>query len=108
MKKRSGIVRGILFGVVGCVLLLFPSFAQNRYQIHIINMVGIYILLSLGLNLAMGYAGQFNLAIGALWGVGAYTAAILNTRLGIPFWLNLPAAMIVTAIIGGFVGLPSL
>jgi branched-chain amino acid transport system permease protein len=108
MKKRSGIVKGILFGVVGCVLLLFPSFAQNRYQIHIVNMVGIYILLSLGLNLAMGYAGQFNLAIGALWGVGAYTAAILNTRLGIPFWLNLPAAMIVTAIIGGFVGLPSL
>jgi branched-chain amino acid transport system permease protein len=94
MKKRSGIIKGIFLGVVGCVLLLFPSIAQNRYQIHIVNMAGIYILLSLGLNLAMGYAGQFNLAIGALWGVGAYTAALLNTRLGIPFWLNLPAVTI--------------
>ncbi len=108
MKKRSSIIKGIFLGVVGCVLLLFPSIAQNRYQIHIINMAGIYILLSLGLNLAMGYAGQFNLAIGALWGVGAYTAALLNTKLGIPFWLNLPAAMITTAIVGGLVGLPSL
>jgi branched-chain amino acid transport system permease protein len=108
MKKRSGIIKGIFLGVVGCVLLLFPSIAQNRYQIHIVNMAGIYILLSLGLNLAMGYAGQFNLAIGALWGVGAYTAALLNTRLGIPFWLNLPAAMIATGIVGGLVGLPSL
>jgi branched-chain amino acid transport system permease protein len=87
---------------------VFPLLAQNRYQVHIINMVGIYILISLGLNLAMGYAGQFNLAMGALWGVGAYTAALLNTRLGIPFWLNLPAAMIVAGAIGALVGLPSL
>src|SRR5512143_4117731 len=87
---------------------MFPRIAQNSYQVHIINMAGIYILISLGLNLAMGYAGQFNLAMGALWGVGAYTAALLNTKLGVPFWLNLPAAMIAAGIIGAIVGLPSL
>src|SRR5512141_2435254 len=106
--NRTGVLRAVLYGAGGLALLIFPLLAPNRYQVHIINMAGIYILISLGLNLAMGYAGQFNLAMGALWGVGAYTAAILNTRLGIPFWLTLPAAMLVTGIFGALVGLPSL
>ena len=108
MKKRANIIKWVLLGAVGCILLAFPFIAKSRYQVHIINMAGIYILISLGLNLAMGYGGQFNLAMGALWGVGAYTAALLNTKLGIPFWLNLPAAMIVAGIFGAIVGLPSL
>jgi branched-chain amino acid transport system permease protein len=108
MMKERRITMGILFGVVGCVLLIFPFIAKDTYQVHIINTVGIYILISLGLNLAMGYAGQFNLAMGPLWGVGAYTAAILNTKFGIPFWLNLPAAMITAGLMGALVGLPSL
>lgn len=106
--KQTSIMRWVLYGAGGLALLIFPFVASNRYQVHIINMAGIYILISLGLNLAMGYAGQFNLAMGALWGVGAYTAAILNTRLGIPFWINLPAAMVVTGLVGALVGLPSL
>jgi len=100
-------VKAVLLALVACVLLAFPFLAQNRYQVHIINTAGIYILISLGLNIAMGYAGQFNLAMGALWGVGAYTAAILNTRFGIPFWLNLPAAMVAAGVMGAIVGLPS-
>jgi branched-chain amino acid transport system permease protein len=108
VKKTSSIVKAILYGVAALILLAFPFIAQNSYQVHIINMAGIYILISLGLNLAMGYAGQFNLAMGAYWGIGAYTAALLNTRLGIPFWVNLPAAMITASIAGAIVGLPSL
>jgi len=108
MKKKVSIINWVLLGVGGCVLLAFPFLANNPYEIHIINLAGIYILLSFGLNLAMGYAGQFNLAMGALWGVGSYTAAILNTRLGVSFWLTLPAAMVVTGLIGALVGLPSL
>lgn len=108
MKKKTSILKIILFVVVGLLLLAVPFIAKNSYQVHIVNMIGLYILLSLGLNIAMGFAGQFNLAIGALWGVGAYTAAILNTKLGFPFWINLPLAIIVAGIIGGIVGLPAL
>jgi branched-chain amino acid transport system permease protein len=108
MRKKASLTRVALLAALACVLLLIPFIAQNRYQVHIINMAGIYILVSLGLNLAMGYAGQFNLAMGALWGVGAYTAALLNTRFGTPFWLTLPAATIVAGLIGALVGLPSL
>jgi len=106
-RKKLTVAKTLALVAVGCVLLAFPFLAQNRYQVHVINTAGIYILISLGLNIAMGYAGQFNLAMGALWGVGAYTAAILNTRLGIPFWLNLPAAMVAAGLMGVIVGLPS-
>ncbi len=108
VKEKSKPLKTILFVVIAAVLLAFPFFSPSPYRTHIVNMVGIYIILSLGLNIAMGYAGQFNLAMGALWAVGGYTAAILNTKLGFPFWLTLPSSIIMGGLIGGFVGLPSL
>jgi branched-chain amino acid transport system permease protein len=108
VKRTPSIIKWILFAAAALLLLAVPRIAQNRYQVHIINMAGIYILISLGLNLAMGYAGQFNLAMGAYWGIGAYTAAILNTRLGLPLWLTLPGAVFTTAIAGAIIGLPSI
>lgn len=108
MKNKRSVLNWILIGVGACALISFPFIANTPYQVHILNLCGIYILLSFGLNIAMGYAGQFNLAMGALWGIGSYTAAILNTRLGTPFWLTLPAAILVTSLVGALVGLPSL
>jgi len=107
MKKRSSILKWIFIGVIVCLFLVFPAIAKSRYQVHIVNNIGIWLLLALGLNIAMGYGGQFNLALGALWGVGAYTAALLQTRLGVPFWINLPLGIIAGAIMAAFVGLPS-
>jgi branched-chain amino acid transport system permease protein len=103
--------RPIKIGLYACIaifLLIFPLIAKSRYQVHILNMCGIYILLSLGLNIAMGFAGQFNLAMGALWGIGGYTAGILSTKFGWSFWVNLPIAMLFAGLVGAFVGLPSL
>ncbi len=108
MNNRRRIIKIVSFVVMGIAVLFFPFVAKSQYQVYILNLCGIYILLSLGMNIAMGYAGQFNLAMGALWGVGAYTAGILNTKLGWPFWVNLPAAMLVAGLVGAFVGLPSL
>jgi branched-chain amino acid transport system permease protein len=90
------------------VLISLPQVAKNDYQVHIMNMLGVYLLISLGLNIAMGYCGQINLAIGAFWGVGAYTAGLLNYYRGWPFWATLPAAIVMSAILGALVGLPSL
>ncbi|MBI5033745.1 MAG: branched-chain amino acid ABC transporter permease [Chloroflexi bacterium] len=98
----------ILIGIVAVVLIAYPLIAPNRYTVHIVNMAGIWILMSLGLNLAMGYCGQINLALGAFWGVGAYTAAILNTRFGAPIWINMPIGMILAGITGALIALPML
>lgn len=108
MKKLPKVLKIIIFSLFAALLLILPMIAKSRYQVHIVNMVGIYILLSMGLNIAMGYAGQFNLAMGALWAIGAYTAGLLNSRLGLPLWATLPCAIIAGGLVGGFVGLPSL
>jgi branched-chain amino acid transport system permease protein len=108
MKNQSSIIKGILLGVGLLVVLAFPLVAPNRYIVHIVNMCGIWVLMSLGLNICMGYCGQINLALGAFWAVGAYTAALLNTRFGMPIWINMPLGMILAGITGALIALPML
>lgn len=108
MKNRSSLIKFALLAVAILVLIGFPLVAPNRYVVHIVNMAGLYVLISLGLNLAMGYCGQINLALGAFWGVGAYTAALLSTRLGLPIWINMPVGMILAGIVGALIALPML
>ncbi len=62
----------------------------------------------LGLNIVLGYAGQLSLAQAAFWGVGAYTSAILTTRLGMPVWTGMIAAFFVAAFFGVVLGIPTL
>lgn len=108
MQNRSRLSKGLLIAVGAVILLGFPLVAPNPYVVHTVNQAGLYILISLGLNLAMGYTGQINLALGAFWGVGAYTAALLSTRLGMPIWVNLPIGMILSGITGALIALPML
>ncbi|NBO16051.1 MAG: branched-chain amino acid ABC transporter permease, partial [Betaproteobacteria bacterium] len=80
----------------------------GSYALHIMSMVGIAVILALGLNLLMGYAGQVSLANAAFFGIGAYMVAILGNRYGVPYWVALPLAAFVTAGVGFVVGLPAL
>lgn len=80
----------------------------NSYFINILIVAGIYIILSEGLNLTTGFAGQVSLGHAAFYAIGSYTAAILSTKFSMTIWLTLPIAAIVTWIIGALLGLPSL
>ncbi len=53
MKNQSSLIKLALLAVAALALVSFPLVAPNRYIVHIINMAGLYILISLGLNLAM-------------------------------------------------------
>jgi branched-chain amino acid transport system permease protein len=97
----------IFLGIVAVAAVL-PFLAASPYQVHILNLLGIYMLLNLGLNIAMGYCGQMNLAMAAFWGMGAYASTLLTVDLGVNFWLALILSGLVTAVLGGLVGLPSL
>jgi branched-chain amino acid transport system permease protein len=105
--KRLGFRRlGLIIGALA--LLMLPLGIANPYFMYIINLILIYILLVLGLDLIVGYTGQVSIGHGAFFGIGAYVAAILSTKYAISFWLTLPIAILVTAIIGfaiGFIGL---
>lgn len=99
---------GRLWMLIG-LLLLFGviPFISSAYTLYIINIIGIYTIAAIGLNLLIGYTGQISLGHGAFFGVGAYTAAILATKAGFPFWAALPAAGLMTAAVGMVFGLPS-
>ena len=91
----------ILFGILPLPFISGPG------VLHILNMIGIYSIAAIGLNLLIGYTGQISLGHGAFFGVGAYASAILATKVGVPFILSVPAAGIVTAAVGIVFGLPS-
>lgn len=62
--------------------------------LHLLILIAFYTLLAQSLNLAAGFTGLISLAQAGFYGVGAYTAALLTLNCGLPFWFNVPAAMV--------------
>ena len=75
-------------------------------QIAITTMI--FVILAASLNLITGTAGLLSLGHGAFFGVGAYAAALLSTKLGWPFWLTVPAAGVAAALVGALVAVPTM
>lgn len=99
---------GRLWMAVGLVFLFgVIPFLSSTYILYILNTIGIYAIAAVGLNILIGYTGQISLGHGAFFGVGAYTAAILATRLGFPFPLAVICSGLLTAGVGIIFGLPS-
>jgi branched-chain amino acid transport system permease protein len=97
---------------IGVVLLIaaltaLPLVAPT-YWIYFAGLLGINIIATHGLNIMTGYTGLLSLGHAAFVGVGAYTAALAQIHLGLPFYLAIPLAGIASAIIGTGFGLPSL
>jgi len=78
-----------------------------NYIFHILTMINIYLILSLSLNILVGYTGLLSLCHAAFYGIGAYISAILMTKLGISFFIALPIAIIGTIILSLLVSTPS-
>lgn len=79
-----------------------------EYLLHILVLVGIYVILSVSLNLIAGYTGLLSLAHAAFYGVGAYVAALMALKLHSPFLANIICAIILSGLLGALVGIPSL
>ncbi len=98
-KVRTGL---LLLG-----LIVFP-FLATPYWLNLANQIAIATIGAIGLNILVGYTGQISLGQGAFMAIGAYGAGLLTVRLGVPFYLSIPAAALITAFAGLIVGLPSL
>lgn len=88
-------------------LIPLPLLAVNDYQHYLLDLILINVILAVGLNIVKGFAGQVTVGHIALMAIGAYTSAVLATKFGAPFWVALPGAMLVTAVAGAIVGIPS-
>lgn len=78
-----------------------------EYEISLVTAVGISVLFALSLNLITGFCGQISLGHAAFFGIGAYASALL-CKMGLPFLLSLPLAMLLAGGFGLVVGLASL
>jgi branched-chain amino acid transport system permease protein len=90
------------------VLFLLLPFYSNPYTLFIGTLVFIYVLLAVGLNLLVGYAGQLAFANAAMFGIGAYGTGLLQVRLGFPFFLAFPSGALIATLVGLAISLPAL
>lgn len=97
----------VWLAVAAALLVLFP-FVANDYWLYLACLVSINVASATGLNLLTGYTGLVSLGQAAFMGLGAYTVAIMQTRLGTPFLLNILAGGVVAMVGGMVVGIPSL
>jgi branched-chain amino acid transport system permease protein len=89
------------------VAVVLP-FALSNYHVFELTQVMIYAIAVLGLNILTGYNGQISLGHGGFFAAGAYTAAILMYRYGVPYWATLLPAALVCFALGVLFGLPAL
>ena len=87
--------------------LIWP-FTASRGAVDVMTLALIYVMLGLGLNIVVGFAGLLVLGYAAFYAVGAYTYAYLAQQYGLSFWLCLPLAGGLAALTGFLLGLPVL
>jgi len=95
------------FAVILALLLVAPI-SLGPYATVILTNALLYVVLALGLNVVVGYAGLLDLGYAAFFAVGAYTVGILTHTFGFNFWLTLPVAVGAAVVAGVVIGTPTL
>ncbi len=102
--SRNMLIGILVLVLVACVL----PFVVSNYRTFQLTLVLVYAVALLGLNMLTGYNGQVSLGHGAFYAIGAYCAAILMDKAGMPYWATLPVAGAVCLVAGFLFGLPAL
>lgn len=111
-RQRS--LRWLGYGLLVLVILYLPAIL-GLYLSEVINVTGLFILMGLGLNIVVGFAGLLDLGYVAFYAIGAYTVGVLSNfsgelalDLGLNFWLALPVAIFIAVLAGVVLGIPVL
>jgi branched-chain amino acid transport system permease protein len=102
-SRRAGVAVLVLIA-----LALPVALAHQRFYAFILGVTFLHILWASGMNLLFGYTGLMPLMYGGLAGIGAYVTVNLVMKLGVSFWLAMPAGALAAALVGVVLGLPSL
>ncbi|HZJ03185.1 MAG TPA: branched-chain amino acid ABC transporter permease [Thermoleophilia bacterium] len=96
------------FAMFAVVALGAPIFLNNAYYLSVLAFTATRLMISLGLNLLMGQAGQISLGHAAFVGIGAYGSAIMTTRWHMDPWLAMALAACIAAFAAVIIGIPTL
>src|SRR5436853_7054926 len=101
-RRSSGPIawRGLGFLVAAAVIALLPLVFPDSYWRTNLIVCAINVMLAIGLDFVLGYAGQLNLGQSAFYGIGAYASTLLIMKLGVPFW----AAFVLATVLSGLAG----
>jgi ABC-type branched-subunit amino acid transport system permease subunit len=99
--------RGAPWALLGVLLLVVPQVVRQSYVLDVLIEIALYIGFALTYDLVVGYVGSLSLAHPAFFGVGAYTTALLATKLHTPMLVNLAAAAAITGLLALAIGIPS-
>lgn len=103
LSRKQLIGLAVLLAVAIVVPLFIPD-----YRVFQLALALCYAIAILGLNMLMGFNGQISLGHGAFYAIGAYVAAILMDKAGMPYWATIPIAGLVCLVAGFLFGLPAL
>ena len=96
------------FAAFAICVIAAPYLAGNPYYLLLLTFAGIYAIVSVGMCLLIGYAGQISLGHAAFFALGGYTSAILTTKFHFPVWAGFISAISITALTALLIGLPTL
>lgn len=96
--------RNLIFVVLGIVFLLFPLVVSSDYYQHLVIIALIWVIVGSSWNLLAGYTGQVSFGHAMFFGVGAYTAGLFVTKLGISAWWGMIFGGFIAMVIALFVG----
>ena len=99
---------GLTVWGLAVVLALTPLVMSNPYKLGILNLIGVYVIVVLGLNLFIGFAGQISLGHAGFFGLGAYGSAILTATYGFPPWPAMALVAGCMAVVALVLGVPTL
>ena len=100
--------RLIIGGVGILIFLALPIVINDKLLIHLAILGMLYAIVASNWDLTLGYAGLFNFAHIAFFGIGAYTSGILAVRLDITPWLGIPAGALAAAVASIIVSIPAI
>ncbi|MDQ6932377.1 MAG: ABC transporter ATP-binding protein [Candidatus Eremiobacteraeota bacterium] len=104
-------VKVLLLAAGAVALLLLPQIDHNDSHFNLLVDAGVYVILALGLNIVVGFAGLLDLGYAAFFAIGSYSYAMLASpqfNLHVPFWVMLFLASAIAALSGLLLGAPTL
>ncbi len=99
---RRFVPLGVAFAALALAYAAVP--VLDNYLLFVFSMVAVYCIFATGYNLLMGVAGQFDVGQAAFLAIGAYGFTLLQTRVGLPFYLALPLAGFAAVVFGLAIG----
>lgn len=111
MNNRDTIAYGSRWKSIGALLAIvaiLPFTISSQYIFTILILIGIYCIITIGLSLLIGYAGQISLGHAGFFGMGAYISGVLTVQFGVSAWIAMLLGMMVTFAVAYLIAIPVL